>query len=59
MTAEDYYRQGNEHRRHGLWHEAINSYAKAAELDPDGPAATAKAMLEDIMNYYHKDAYNP
>ena len=59
MTAEDYYRLGNERRREGKWSEAINLYVEAIELDPESPAAEAKKMLEDIMNFYNKDAYNP
>jgi len=53
------YAQGNEYRRQGRWADAINSYIQAIELDPDSPAVEAKQMLEDIMNFYNKDAYNP
>jgi len=59
MTAEDYYRQGNEARRRGQWHEAINNYIEAIKLDPDSPAVEAKGMLDDIMAFYCKDMYNP
>lgn len=59
MTADDYYRQGNEYRRRGDWQRAINSYMEAIELDPESPAAAAKQMLDDIMSYYCKDIYNP
>ena len=59
MNAEDYYCEGNEWRRKGEGANAINMYIKAIQLDPDSPAVEAKAMLDDIMNYYHKDAYNP
>ena len=59
MTAEEYYRKGNEARKEGLWHEAINCYLQAIELDPESPAVEAKKMLDDIMAFYHKDAYNP
>ena len=59
MTAEEYYLQGNEYRRQGNWQEAINCYMEAIALDPDSPAVYAKQMLDDILNFYHKDAYNP
>ena len=59
MTAEDFYRQGNRYRKEGNWQEAINNYVKAIELDPDSPAVEAKKMLDDILNYYCKDIYNP
>jgi len=59
MTAEDYYRQGNDLRRQGRWGDAINSYIQAIQLDPESPAVEAKRMLDDILNYYNKDMYNP
>ena len=46
-------------RKQGQWHEAINCYLQAIELDPDSPAVEAKRMLDDILAFYNKDAYNP
>ena len=58
MSAEEYYQKGNEARKRGQWHEAINAYIQAIELDPDSPAVEAKRMLDDntlqrssIMHY--------
>ena len=59
MTAEEWYQQGNEARKHGEFHEAINCYIQASELDPESPAVEAKRMLDDIMAFYCKDMYNP
>ena len=59
MTAEEWYQKGNEARKQSQWHEAINCYIQAIELDPESPAVEAKGMLEDIMAYYNKDMYNP
>lgn len=59
MTAEDYYKLGNECRKNGNWQDAINNYMRASELDPGSPAVYAKQMLDDIMSYYNKDCYNP
>ncbi len=59
MTAEEWYQKGNEARKQSQWHEAINCYIQAIELDSDSPAVEAKRMLEDIMAYYNKDMYNP
>ena len=50
---------GNECRKNGNWQDAINNYMRASELDPGSPAVYAKQMLDDIMNYYNKDCYNP
>ena len=58
-TAQEFYEQGNAYRKQGNWQEAINCYLKAIELDPESPAVEAKQMLDDIMNFYHKDYYNP
>lgn len=59
MTAEEYYRKGNEFRKQGNWQEALNCYMEAIEFDPDSPAVEAKRMLDDILAYYCKDMYNP
>ena len=59
MSAEEWYQRGNEARKRGQWHEAINAYIQAIELDPDSPAVEAKRMLDDIMAFYCKDMYNP
>lgn len=59
MTAEEYYRKGNEFRKQGNWQEALNCYMEAIELDPGSPAVEAKRMLDDILAYYCKDMYNP
>ena len=59
MTAEEFYRLGNEFRKKGDWQQALNNYMEAIALDPESPAAEAKKMLEDILDFYHKDAYNP
>ncbi|MBR6456559.1 MAG: tetratricopeptide repeat protein [Prevotella sp.] len=57
--AAAYYQQGNEHRRRGDWQQALNCYMEAIALDPESPAVEAKKMLDDILNFYHKDSYNP
>lgn len=59
MTAEDYYQLGNEYRRQGNWQLALNNYLEAISLDPESPAVEAKRMLDNILNFYNKDAYNP
>ena len=59
MTAEEYYRLGNEYRKKGNWQMALNNYMEAIALDPDSPAVQAKEMLDDILSFYHKDYYNP
>ena len=58
-SAQEWYERGNELRKQSQWHEAINCYIQAIELDPDSPAVEAKRMLDDIMAFYCKDMYNP
>ena len=58
-TADEWYERGNAFRKEPKWHEAINCYIQAIELDPDSPAVEAKRMLDDIMAFYCKDMYNP
>jgi len=59
MTAEEWYKKGNEYRRNSDWKHAMDCYMEAIELDPDSPAVEAKRMLDDILDFYNKDAYNP
>ena len=59
FTEEFYEQKGMLTASRATGREAINSYLKAIELDPESPAVEAKQMLDDIMNYYHKDYYNP
>ena len=57
--AEEFYRKGNECRKREDFQGAINNYMEAIELNPNSPAVEAKQMLDDILNFYNKDAYNP
>ena len=59
MTADEWYQKGNEYRRRSDWKHAMDCYMEAIALDPQSPAVEAKRMLDDIMSFYHKDAYNP
>lgn len=59
MTAEQYYKLGNEYRRKGDWKHAIDNYLEAIALDPNSPAVEAKKMLDDMFAFYCKDMYNP
>ena len=59
MTAEEYYIKGNEFRQQGNYQEALKHYRAEIEHDAESPAVHAKEMLENILNYYCKDFYNP
>lgn len=54
-----YYLLGNIYRKRGDFQEALNSYLEAMAINPDSPAAEAHQMLMNIIEFYHKDYYNP
>ena len=39
--------------------EAINDYLAAQKLNPDGNAKELLKATYEILNFYHKDLYNP
>ena len=47
LTADHYYRKGNEYRQRGDWQHAIDCYLEAISLDPNSPAVHAKQMLDN------------
>ena len=57
--AQKLYQQGNEWRKKGSFHEALNCYTEAIALDKDSPAVIAKQMLEEQFDFFYKDLYNP
>ena len=54
-----HYLKGNLFMKRGNWQQATNSFLRSEELDAESPAVEARKMLGDIMNFYHKDLYNP
>lgn len=56
---ELYYLLGNAYRKQQNWQMAINNYSEAISINPESPACEARSMLLDILNFYHKDLYNP
>lgn len=53
-----YYLRGNAYRKKGDWRLALDNYQYAIDLNPDSPAVQARAMVIDILNFYHKDMFN-
>lgn len=45
--------------RLGRRSEAVSSYAAAAEIDPDSPAARALEHARDIDAFFNPDMFNP
>lgn len=59
VMAQAYYLRGNAYRQQGNMRQALNSYLEAMDLDPDGPAAQAYRTIQEILNFYDHDLYNP
>ena len=57
--AHAYYLRGNAYRQNGNVRMALNSYLESMELDPDGPAAEAYRHIQELLDFYNKDYYNP
>ncbi len=57
--ARLYYLRGNAYRQKGELGAALNSYLEAMSLEPDGPAWEAYMALQQVMEFYDKDRYNP
>ena len=54
-----YYLRGNAYRQNGNVRMALNSYLESMDLDPDGSAAEAYRHLQELLDFYNKDYYNP
>ncbi|MBR1475749.1 MAG: tetratricopeptide repeat protein [Muribaculaceae bacterium] len=59
VMAQAYYLRGNAYRQQGNMRQAMNSYLEAMELEPDGPAAQAYRTIQEILDFYNHDLYNP
>ena len=57
--AMAYYLRGNAYRQQGNVRMALNSYLESMGLDPDGPAAEAYRHIQELLDFYNKDYYNP
>jgi cytochrome c-type biogenesis protein CcmH/NrfG len=55
---EPYYLLGNAYRKQSNWQLALNNYLEAIERNPKSPAADARKMVMDILEFYNKDMYN-
>ena len=51
--------RGRLHWSLGHRSEAINDYLAAQKLNPEGKAKELLKATYEILNFYHKDFYNP
>lgn len=54
-----HYLLGNAYRKQGDFPQALNCYLEAMSINPESPAVEAHHMLMSIIEFYHKDYYNP
>lgn len=57
--AQLHYLRGCAYMKKSDWKGALESLQRSEQLAPNGPAAEARQMLSDILNFYNKDMYNP
>lgn len=50
---------GNAYRKLSDWRQAMNSYCRAIEINPSSPAALAYKSIQQILDFYCHDIYNP
>lgn len=43
----------------GDWQGALNAFLEAERIDPDSPAVQSRQMVQEILDFYCKDYYNP
>ncbi|MDR0938195.1 MAG: tetratricopeptide repeat protein [Mediterranea sp.] len=53
-----FYLLGNAYRKKGDWKRALDNYQRATDINPHSPAAQARAMAMDILEFFNKDMYN-
>ncbi|MEN8118202.1 MAG: hypothetical protein ABFS16_14550 [Bacteroidota bacterium] len=59
-SVEYYLVKGKLEQKFQNWGEAINAYSKVLELDSGNlEAANNLNLIEDILNYWNTDMFNP
>lgn len=56
---EAFYLLGNAYARLSDWKHAIENYTSAISINPSSPAVEALDKVQEILNFYCKDLYNP
>lgn len=56
---EAHYLLGNAYCRMNDWKHAMGSYCNAIAINPGSPAVEAYKKVQEILNFYCHDLYNP
>lgn len=51
--------RGNVYRKQNQWKQSLDDYCSAVEINPSSPAAFAYDAVQQILEFYNKDMYNP
>lgn len=54
-----YYLKGRAYMKKSDWKKAIEALLNSNRISPGGPASETLKMLNDILDFYNKDMYNP
>lgn len=57
--ADSFFKRGELKSKLGMQAAALSDFVAAAHLDPNGPGAAAADMMRSILDFYHRDLYNP
>ena len=58
-VAHLYYLKGRICMKRSDWSGSLENFRRSAALEPDGHASDSCSMIEENLNFYHKDMYNP
>lgn len=56
---EVFFLLGNAYCKKNDWQQAINAYCQAVDINPNSPAKLAYERINEILNFYNHDIYNP
>lgn len=52
-----FYLQGSAKMKESAWGEALTAFLKSERCWNDGPAQSARTMIEQILNFYNKQVF--
>ncbi len=56
---EIFFLLGKAYSKIGDWKQALYNYHTATELNPQSPASEALKQMQEILDFYNTDLYNP
>ena len=59
VSDEAFFLLGKAYAKLGDYRQAINNYSEAVSLNPSSPAVAALAQMQEILDFYNTDLYNP